>query len=341
VRSWALSILIALVAIFLITDSYPDLLVYALVFTFGLAFPLLFINSILLYFLAALPLLIVLHKTPRRWAAIFLAACAIPAVALLLPMLAETAARWKAERLRAEDVYARLSVVPKSIEIVGDWRFYTGRNELVADAPCEALCQRLLLSRRVDLVRVTRETATAVAPVRVPVRVFQLDYLLEQRGNCPSAFHESGTVLPQTLDAIASGICFVARPPDATSMAARIVIRKTRSREPAHIAADLAAATGKITETQVLEILTPKPAGWSRELRQTQVEFSYWRAPLHLTFAYCYGLCLGRPVFGRAKRMLHPFDPDELALHALGVERVEPQDRPKIRIGRRIGPRLV
>ena len=314
-------VLIILVAFFLLTNAVPDVLVIVLLFTFGLAFPLLFLNTVLLYLLTALPTLVLLRKRPRPWAALALAASAIPVVALVPPLLSESTASRKMERFRADDKEGRLASTPKSVEIVGDAVFYGGRNDHLKNAPCDAFCQRLLLSRRVDVVRVTRMRENSSAPIG------QMDYVIEQRGNCPNAFGEGVAMLPQTRDALVSGTCFVARAPDAAALEARIVIRNTRSPAPANLKQDLDAATGAVNEIQVLEISVPAAAAWSIELRQTQVKFSHWSMPLHLWYARCYGMCMGRPVFGRTERTLNPFDPTERTLHALRVDAGDPQDR--------------
>jgi hypothetical protein len=317
-----LSIILAiLVTFFVLTSAVPDVLVIVLVFTFGLGFPLLFLNTVLLYLLVALPTLLLLRRRPRPWAAIALAASAVPVVALIPPLLSESAASRKMEELRAGDKEGRLASTPKSVEIAGDLVVYGGRNDPLTHAPCDALCQRLLLSRRVDLVRMTRMRQNSSVPRS------QMDYVIEHRDNCPNAFGEGDTMLPQTRDAVVTGTCFVPRAPDAARPEARIVIRNTRSPAPANLIQDLAAANGAVNETQVLEISVLDAGAWSLELRQTQVKFSHWSMPLHLWYARCYGMCIGRPVFGRSERTLNPFDPTERTLHALRVDTGDPPDR--------------
>jgi hypothetical protein len=224
------------------------------------------------------------------------------------------------EELRAGDKEGRLASTPKSVEIVGDPVFSGGRDTL-KNAPCDALCQRMLLSRRVDIVRVTRMRQNSSVPRS------QMDYVIEQRGNCPNAFGEGDAMLPQTRDALASGTCFVARAPDAAALEARIVIRNTRSPAPANLKQDLAAVTGAVHEIQALEIFVPDAAAWSLELRQTQVKFSHWSMPLHLWYARCSGMCIGRPMFGRRERTLNQFDPTELTLNALRIDTGDQPDR--------------
>jgi hypothetical protein len=319
-RPRVLKIFTLLFAFFILTNAVPDVLVMVLLFTFGLGIPLLFLNTVFLYFLAALPALILLGKKQRQWALVA-AASAVPAAALVPPLLSQQAATQKMEQLRADDRDARLAGTPTSVEIVGDPLSHGGPNDPLKNAPCDALCQRLLLSRRVDVVRVTRTREGRSVPRS------QMEYVIEQRGNCPNAFGDSETMLPQARDAMVSGMCFVARAPEATALEARIVVRTTNSRAPANLRQDVAAATGVANEIRVLEIFTPVPGGWALTLRQTQVKFSHWMVPLHLHFAPCGGMCLGRPVFGRTVRTLNPFDPDDLAMHALRVESGEPQDR--------------
>ena len=319
-RRVLLKIFTLLFAFFVLTNAVPDLLVMVLMLTLGLALPLLFLNTVFLYFLAALPALVLLGKKQRLWALLAMASL-VPFVALVPPLLSQQAATRKMEQLRADDIDARLAGTPTSIEIVDHPGSSGGANDPLKNAPCGALCQRLLLSRRVDVVRVTR------TPERSSVPRSQMEYVIEQRANCPNAFGDSDTMLPQTRDAVVSGMCFVARAPEATALDARIVVRTATSKVPTNLIADVAAATGVANEIRVLEIFTPVPGGWSLKLRQTQVKFSHWMVPLHLHFAPCGGMCIGKPVFGRSVRTLNPFDPDDLAMHALGVESGEPQDR--------------
>lgn len=310
-----------LVAIFVVTNAFPELMLLVLIFTLGLGLPLLFVNTILLYFVAALPALILRRQEPRRWAVIWLAAVLVPTVAVVPPLAAQALAAWKMRGLRANDVEARFLDTPESIELVGDPSPFGGAKDFLRNAPCDELCQRLLLSGRVDRVRVTRTQTEGAKPRG------QMDYVIERRANCPDAFADGQTLLSQTKDAVASGTCFVAHAPEAASFTARIVVRKKRSSEPANLQQDLAAFAGAVTELQSLEIFTPDQADWALKFRQTQVKYSHWRMPLYLTFAPCYGLCIGKPVFGRTTDTINPFDPAMRALHALNIVSAKPQDR--------------
>ena len=312
-------ILVVLLAHFALTNAFPNLLLLALFLTLGLGFPLLFVNTVLLYFVAALPALSLLRLRPRPWRSIALAACIIPAVAVVPPVLTQIAAALKMRSYRSDDVMARLPGTPRSVELTGASQFYGGANDILRNTPCDELCQRLLLSRKVDVVRVTR------TPEGGSIKS-QMDYVIELRSSCPNAFGDGAPMLPATKDAVASGTCFVPRPPDAASMAVRIDRRKTAMPEPRNLAEDIAAATGTALEIQRIEIFTQDATGGSLKLRQTQVKYSHWMMPLSLFFANCSGMCIGRPVFTRITRSLNPFDPDRIALEALGVDTAEPAD---------------
>jgi hypothetical protein len=254
---------------------------------------------------------------PRNWGKIGLAACVLPLVAFGPPLLAERSASQKAERLLADDVAGSFSDVPKSIEILASWPSAAGPNRPLAHTPCDALCQRLLLSGEVALVRVARASG------RSPnARVSRHDYVMERRPVCPEAFGEGVVMLSESKDALASGNCFVPRPAGAAPVAARITITEKSARNPANLIEDLAAVSGTIRSVRALEIQAAAAEGWSRRLRRTQVEYSYWAAPFHLWYAQCYGMCMGRPVFGRTQRTLNAFDTVEAALQALGLDSV-------------------
>ena len=303
-----------LFAFFVVTGLFPSVLLIVVLFTFGLGFPLLFLNTVFLYFLAALPAFVALNRRPRSWSSVALAALFIPAVAIVPSILTRLAATSNMEQLRANDAEIALPETPKTVEIVGEQRFYGGENSVLKNAPCDTLCQRLLLGRSIDLVRVTRNRAVG------PVPAVQLDYRIEQRPSCPDAFGDGDTVLPQAKNAVASGVCFIARPVDATIVNTRISIRKTTTPPPQNLAQDVFKATGAVKEIQRLEISTSESGKWTTRFRKTQIQFSHWRLPTMLVFADCYGMCVGYPVFARTDEVLNPFDPDQAVLDALKIK---------------------
>lgn len=320
-RLTGLSIILALlIAFFLLTTASPNLLLVVLFLTLGLGLPLLALNTALLYYAAAFPALVLLGNRPRPWRTIAFAACVVPAVALFPPALSQFAASISMRQYFVDDIEARLSETPKSIEITGIREAYGGPDDALKNAPCDKLCQNLLLSKKVNVVRVTRSSENGRARS-------QLDYVIEQRRNCPNAFGEGETLLPATKDALVSGTCFIARASDATAMTARIERRKSSTSDPQNLAEDLAAVAGAVREIQLLEISTADAAGWSRRLRQTQVKYTHWAMPLYVWYAPCHGMCMGRPVFGRTERILNPFVLDALALQTLDAEPSEPTDR--------------
>src|ERR1700761_2145231 len=146
--------LIGLAGVFVLYKVLPFVLLLVLywsVWSVGLAA---LEGSILLYAVAAAPALFFVIRKPRRWG---LAACAavlilIPAV--VPPLISERRSFRHAEGLVADDINTGLAETPKSVEIAGDARAYLGRATPLKEAACEVLCQRLLLSRQVDRVRV-------------------------------------------------------------------------------------------------------------------------------------------------------------------------------------------
>jgi hypothetical protein len=154
------SIFAILLGFFIVSVTAPVLILYVLIFTFGLGFPLLFLNTVFLYIVAALPLFSMLRKVPfPRPAVVLAAASLIPAVAFIPPGLTKVLATWQMQQYRKDDLSAALAEAPKAVEIAGAQRYYGGPNSTLKNAPCETLCQSLLLSRSVDLVRVTRSPA--------------------------------------------------------------------------------------------------------------------------------------------------------------------------------------
>ena len=306
----------ALFFFFVVTSLFPELLVGVVALTFGFGLPILFLNTVFLYFLAALPVLIALNRQPRAWAQIAIAATVVPAVAIIPPLLNKTLAAVKMEWIRRHDISTIFAQAPKSVEIEGDSLSYGGTNNPLTDAPCDALCQRLLLSRSVELVRVRSRGLEKPA---------QLDYRIEQRQSCPDAFGNHVTVTPEARDAIASGVCFVPRSSDATAVDTRIVIQKTTAREPQNLLQDMAAVTGAEYERQTLEILTAVSGQWTPRLRKTQVRFLLWQMPTTMSYVTCSTMCIGQAVLAKTDGVFNRFDPVQTALDALQIGKREPE----------------
>jgi hypothetical protein len=271
--------------------------------------------------------LLCLVRKPRRWGLAACAAVLIPIVAVVPPLMSQHQSFQHAERLLADDINTGLADTPKSVEIVGDIRKYLGRPTPLKEAACEVLCQRLLLSRQVDRVR--------VKPDNAPRAVNGMNYVLETRPKtCPDAFEEGVVLLPETRDAILSGICFVAQEPGPAPMvppagAARIEIRKTSFPAPQDLLEDWSHMGDLVRSLQTLQISVKEPSGWSLRLKKTQVAFSHWSMPLFLAVAECAGpdACAQRPVLGRDTHMIGAFDPDELVLRTLGIKPLDPAKR--------------
>jgi hypothetical protein len=284
-------------------------------------------GSVLFYALAAAPALLCLVRKPRRWGLAACAAVLIPILAVVPPLMSQRQSFRHVEGLLADDIDTGLADTPKSVEIVSDNRKYLGRRTLLNDAPCEALCQRLLLSRQVDLVRVKLDNS--------PRAVHGMDYVLETRPKtCPDAFEESVALLPETKDAILSGTCFVAREPGPAPMspsvgAARIEIRKASFAGPQDLLEDWSHMGDLVRGLQTLQISVAEPSGWSLRLKKTQVVFSHWSMPLFLAVAECSGpdTCAQRPVFWRDTHTIGTFDSDELVLRTLGIKPLDSTKR--------------
>jgi len=310
-----------LVAFFVISNTLPDLFFFALFWTAGLAAPLYLLNTALVYVLAASPALLCMGMTSRNWGIVACAALLVPIVAVVPPLMSERLSFRHAEQFLTDDIDTGVSNTPKSIELVGDARQYLGRRTPLSDAPCEALCQRLLLSRQVDLVRVKPDDATRA--------VNGIDYVLEPRAFCPDAFEEGVVLLPETRDAVISGTCFVPQEPGPAPIAARIEIRKTSFPAPQDLLEDVSGAANAMRGLQVMKISVAEPDGWSLKLKKTQATFSHWKMPLFIGIAECSGRdsCSQRPVFASVARTLNAFDPNELALRTLAIKEVDPASR--------------
>lgn len=311
-KSRTLVILIAiLIAFSFITNVEPNLLIYIVLFTFGVGLPLLYTNTALIYLLAAAPALILLKSTPRNWSLIALAALPLPVVAIGVPLLTETLTAHHVQHYLSGDISGSLAETPRSVELVSAAQYYAGLSNPPKSAGCDTLCQRLLLSKRVDIVRVTRKSSEWSGAI---------DHVIEQRNTCPEAFGPNEAMLPETKDALVSGICFISRAASAEPTMARIEIESRKFPAPQNLGQDFARAVNDMRSLQVLKISAASPDGWSLKLQKTQVTFSHWMMPLHLFYAPCYGVCIGPPVFMRSERTLNSFDLVAVALQTLQID---------------------
>jgi hypothetical protein len=314
--------LLFLAGFFAFSNVYPYLFLFVVFWTFGLAGPLYSLNTVFVYLLVASPALLCINNKPYSWGVAACAAVLIPIVAIVPPLMSQRQSFQHAERLLTDDINTGVADTPKSIELVGEARRYLGRRTPLNDAPCESLCQRLLLSRQVDLVRVKLDNS--------PRAVHGMDYVLETRAtSCPDAFEEGVVRLSETRDAVISGTCFVAQEAGPASIAARIEIRKASFPAPQNLVEDLWHAADAVRGLQILTISVAEPGGWSLKLKKTQVTFSHWKMPLYVRIAECGGSdnCSMKPVLGSVVRTINAFDPDELALRTLGIKQLDPAMR--------------
>ena len=290
-----------LAAFFIISIINPFVFLGIVFWTGGLAIPLMFLNTVLIYFLAALPALIGMRT--YNWRLIGCSAVLIPLVAVVPPLISQVLTFKHMQRLLSDDIGTDFPEIPKSIEVSEPRE---GVNFLGGDAPCQDLCQRLLLSRQVEVVRVMKAKGPG-----------GFDYRLEQHENCPDTFALTPLMLPESKDAFVSGTCFVAQESDSTPVTARIEIRKTSFPEPLNLIQNLSRVANAVKTIQVLTISVAGQGRWSPQLQRTKATFSYWRMPL----------VVGVTNFRSVERTLNDFDLDQFALRTLGIKERDPKDR--------------
>ncbi|QUS38488.1 hypothetical protein RPMA_06315 [Tardiphaga alba] len=307
-----------LIGFCLLTSLFPAVYLFLLLFSLGLAYPLIYANTLLLFVLAALPALQCYSRNPGNKRRIVIAALLVPLIGIVLPQAVRVITTYNMQGLRAGDVERVLPSPPRQVELFGEPSVAIGNNTPVHRAPCDELCQSLLLSSQVDLVRVTRERAIG-AP-----RPERLDYVLEQQSSCPSTFVDGQPVLQQSKDAISTGTCFVARQAGDEQLPLRIARRIQTFDEPKNPAQDLTTIFTGVKRVTVMEVSTVAPSGWSLATRNTEVTFSYWATPLFVMLAPCHGMCVGAPVFRRVEHTLNAFDPVAYAFRVIGLKQPAP-----------------
>jgi hypothetical protein len=285
---------------------------FTIPFLILLIYPVLYLNSVFLYFLAALPAWLLLRRTPRNRVAIAAAAGLVPLVAFGIPYGSELAAAARERQLRAADFAATFDAPPRSVEMIeplngSPW------NDPLRNSPCTAPCQLLLLTGRVETVRVTHTFMRDDKSTR------QLDYVLERQQTCPRAFSSPYDMVPQAREAAAAGRCIVAKAADQRALEARIVITEVDgTRYFANLVEDLAAGV-YAPRLMTLEIVDLRTGAATPRLRQTEADLSWWGMPLALVHASCGAMCAGPPVFRRVERMDHHIDVATLALRTFGL----------------------
>ena len=145
-------------------------------------------------------------------------------------------------------------MTPRSVELVSAAQYYAGLSDPPKSAGCDTLCQRLLLSGRVDIVRVTRKSTEWSG---------EIDHVIELRNPCPEAFGPNEPMLPETKDALVSGRCFISRVASAEPMMARIEIENSKFPAPQNLGQDFARAVNDVRSLRVLKISAASPGGSS------------------------------------------------------------------------------
>jgi hypothetical protein len=213
-----LYVLVAVIsAAFVLAPWVATLVVFL---TFGLGLVLLPAPTALIYMTALLPA-VLLQRIGLGLVCVF-------AVAVAPGMLSRWAASSDSKAILAADIANKFSSPPRRIEFEQSVRETTGygdRTERLLNAPCEALCQTLLLSRQVDQIRITAIGAGTRAP-RGQVSVV---YSYQQRSGCPSAFGRGGLALPATEMRATRGECIVAVIDAPWPSSAKIVVTQGRN----------------------------------------------------------------------------------------------------------------
>lgn len=176
------------------------------VFTIGVIVPTLIPNFSGYFATAALPALMLGASFEFKVRpTFFIGAVGMFAVALGVPLASNLLTRSRAADATKGDRLEPGQHRPATIEFAVPLSSYRPREPLM-DAPCDAVCQRLLLGREAEWVRVKAVAGQGTVSPRV---VASLVYRLEAREACPRAFADAKAALPETLQAQAQGRCIV------------------------------------------------------------------------------------------------------------------------------------
>ncbi|NVO17901.1 MAG: hypothetical protein HXX10_28100, partial [Rhodoplanes sp.] len=219
------------------------------------------------------------------------AVAALAATALLPGFLADRLARHDAAGVSAGDVSGRLAVPPRAIEIDMRASFQGGPDEPLRRAPCDEICQALLLGREVDAVRIRAVDAGGQRVVQSIV------YSYAERPACPPAFAEAKTALPVTQAAATRGRCIVAAIDGAWTPGVRLVVREERNGWLSSV--PWLHTAGTLTRWEIEALEGP---GWRLVARATELRTGVLTVPLVVGYPNSYGLEL-RPGWERRERV--------------------------------------
>jgi hypothetical protein len=207
-RSKLLSRFLTLYIFTLIATAFfvinPSLLLLALYMTMGLALPLFFAPALALYMTVLLPGVAIAAFGGSRRIAALVAAIAVTATALIAPYTAQLIAERDAKTIATTNVIKKLSRIPPVIELHIPTPFYGGPDDALRNAPCESICQEMLLTKQVKVVRVVGELNSKA--------VNAVSYRLATLSSCPKAFADENIILDAVRRAASYGNCIVASP---------------------------------------------------------------------------------------------------------------------------------
>jgi hypothetical protein len=194
--------------------SYPDWMIVILMLTFGLGIPLFFAPALAFYMTFLWPAVVLYSGFGWRRFAGIVAVITLLTVSLVPPFRAGIKARDFGSQNATTEVSKTLSSMPTVLELVVPLNFYGGPDDMLRNAPCDAFCQRLLLSGAVRAVQVSTTQGTS--------KKISVVYRIQQNQSCPKAFGDGSIVLPETQDAASRGQCIYAKKVTGSQPSVRI-----------------------------------------------------------------------------------------------------------------------
>jgi hypothetical protein len=185
--------------------------------SFGLAFPLFFAPAMVLYMTALLPAIGLLIVGASRKVAGLVAILAVVLTAVVPPLLAKHAAQRDAASVAVTEIKSKLANFPQSLEIHIPATFYGGPNDALRTAPCERLCQELLLTKQTAAIRVVAIISSKPTGAVI--------YRFKELASCPKAFADESIILEEVKRAASYGKCLTASP--GANMTADVKLVKT------------------------------------------------------------------------------------------------------------------
>jgi hypothetical protein len=309
-RSTRYFVILCGLSLFGVILSSSNFVVRWLATIFSLGILTVVLPALFFFLLALVPAVVANEFGAGRRIVVALALAGLLAVGVGIPFGANMMAVREVARFQSTDTEQAATQRPRSIEFVRSSHSNDFGRPLF-NAPCEAICQTLLLNDEADVVVVAAE-----APSRGGL-LDRVAYRRERRAVCPLVFDAAGTALRETVWALAEGDCIVPEP-DSTAPVAVTVRDFTLDGRAAGFGGEGDSFAILLGNKRRLEIVDWTRAPDAPVYRKTAIGGRVLAYPLSLTFPAYYPSFVTQVRLLRRWTVLNPIDVEDDLRRVLG-----------------------